>query len=58
MANDAFDLDVQVNKSKGSVEPQVFTSIAACSAAACGGERTEHCGKTQGNCISNIGNWC
>ncbi|MDY7993134.1 FDLD family class I lanthipeptide [Paenibacillus polymyxa] len=57
MANDAFDLDVQVNKSKGFIEPQAWNSIAACSAAACQGERTSNC-HTNKLCVTNFETWC
>ncbi|MGW8958924.1 FDLD family class I lanthipeptide [Paenibacillus sp. NPDC055715] len=59
MAENLFDLDVQVNKSQGSVEPQ-FLSMARCSGG-CGNDKTNHtkcvetCGK---NCYTNIGSIC
>ncbi|MGG1616217.1 FDLD family class I lanthipeptide [Paenibacillus sp. NRS-1782] len=59
MADNLFDLDVQVNKSQGSVEPQL-TSVARCSGG-CGDDKTDNtkcvatCGK---NCYTNIGAFC
>ncbi|MGZ0038761.1 MULTISPECIES: FDLD family class I lanthipeptide [Paenibacillus] len=53
MENNIFDLDVQINKSKGSVEPQV-TSLAWQCTAMC---RTaiNFCSETAGvKCFSNI----
>ncbi|WP_218061415.1 FDLD family class I lanthipeptide [Paenibacillus kribbensis] len=54
MAENLFDLDVQVNKSQGSVEPQVL-SIVACSS----GKTAASCVETCGNrCFTNIGSLC
>ncbi|WP_197029933.1 FDLD family class I lanthipeptide [Paenibacillus sp. 1-18] len=50
MAENLFDLDVQVYKSQGSVEPQVL-SIYNCSTG-CGD------GKTEGTCVATCGNEC
>ncbi|KAF6575791.1 FDLD family class I lanthipeptide [Paenibacillus sp. SEL3] len=57
MENNIFDLDVQINKSKGSVEPQV-TSLAWQCTGMCGGTANT-CAETAGvKCFSNIGALC
>ncbi|KJD47638.1 gallidermin/nisin family lantibiotic [Paenibacillus terrae] len=58
MANNLFDLDVQVNKSQGSVEPQVL-SIVACSSGCGSGKTAASCVATCGNkCFTNVGSLC
>ncbi|WP_232276360.1 FDLD family class I lanthipeptide [Paenibacillus sp. 481] len=57
MANNQFDLDVQVNKTQGDVEPLV-TSVWNCSRGCGNGNTANTCVETCGKCFSNIGALC
>ncbi|WDM21874.1 FDLD family class I lanthipeptide [Paenibacillus polymyxa] len=57
MAENLFDLDVQVNKSQGSVEPKI-RSIWNCSSGCGGGNTSQTCVETCSPCFSNIGTLC
>ncbi|MEB4782355.1 gallidermin/nisin family lantibiotic [Paenibacillus jamilae] len=58
MSKNLFDLDVQVNKSQGSLEPQVL-SIYLCSTGCGDGKTAGTCVATcGGKCYSNIGSIC
>ncbi|MCH6187884.1 gallidermin/nisin family lantibiotic [Paenibacillus polymyxa] len=57
MAENLFDLDVQVNKSQGSVEPKIW-SIWNCSIGCGGGNTSKTCVETCSPCFSNLGTLC
>lgn len=58
MADNQFDLDVQINKSQGSVTPQA-TSIWDCSGGCGNGNTSDTCVETcGGGCFTNIGAFC
>ncbi|MCP3776477.1 hypothetical protein SAMN04487970_102258 [Paenibacillus tianmuensis] len=57
MADNQFDLDIQVNKSQGSITPQV-TSVVDCSWGCGDGETKNTCVDTCGRCFTNIGALC
>ncbi|WP_226002445.1 FDLD family class I lanthipeptide [Paenibacillus sp. BJ-4] len=57
MAENLFDLDVQVNKSQGSVEPKVI-SILNCSGGCGNGKTSKTCVETCSPCFTNIGSLC